>query len=57
MKTGLKIMSKAQDPALKALAAATAPVIRMHMQVSQQVLSKMGNGNAAGGATSGGGTR
>ena len=53
MKTGEKIMAKAQDPALKALAAATAPVIRMHMEVSQQVLSKMGNGNAGGAARGG----
>lgn len=52
MATGQKILSKAQDPALKALAAATAPVIKMHMQVSQQVLDKMGK---EGGASMGGG--
>jgi putative membrane protein len=48
LKTGEKIMREAQDPALKALADATAPVIKMHMQVSQGVLSQMGRGNANG---------
>ncbi len=50
MKTGEKIMKSAQDPALRALAEATAPVIKMHMQVSQQVLDKMakGSGNTSG---------
>lgn len=50
MKTGEKIMREAQDPALKALAAATAPVIKMHMQVSQGVLKQMGKGTSGNGS-------
>lgn len=45
MKTGEKVMREARDPALKALAEATAPVIKMHMQVSQGVLDQMGKSN------------
>ena len=40
-----KVQSQAKDPALKALATATLPVIRMHMSVSQKTLS-MGKGTA-----------
>ena len=46
MKTGEKVMREAQDPALRALAEATAPVIKMHMQVSQGVLDQIEKGNS-----------
>lgn len=45
-KTMTKVQSKASDPAMTNLAAATMPVIRMHQQVSRAVLNKMsGKGN------------
>ncbi|HEY8560139.1 MAG TPA: DUF4142 domain-containing protein [Pyrinomonadaceae bacterium] len=40
-----KVQSKATDPSMKSLAAATLPVIRVHMQVSRAEVAKKSGGN------------
>lgn len=53
-KTMTKVQSKAADPALKGIAAAALPLVRTHLQVSRDVVSKMsgkGTGNNSNGNT------
>ncbi|RYY52309.1 MAG: DUF4142 domain-containing protein [Chitinophagaceae bacterium] len=44
--TMMKVSSQAKDPALKALAAATLPVIRTHLKVSKSMLGKAGESSS-----------
>lgn len=46
-KTMSSVMSRAADPDMKALASATMPVIRTHLQVSRSVVDKMSGNNGA----------